>query len=161
MKVDLAVDPAALTHVLGMLSMNDTKVVSEGEKMLKPFLKQPTCIPSLINQIRTNPDEKIRFHASLLLKKSVGKLLKKFSPAQVQDLKGQFLVIMTSEPTKNIGVALAGVVANVAKNVFASEGNWPELFTLLMQLAQDQKEMMRSLNYSLLEQVRSQIKTCE
>jgi hypothetical protein len=154
MKADLAVDTAALTHVLNMLSMNDTKVVTEGEKLLKPFLKQPTCIPALINQIRTNPDEKVRHHASLLLKKSTGKLLKKFSQGQVQELKSQFLALMTAEPSKTIGVALAGVVASVAKHVLADGGAWPELFALLMQLAQDPKEMMRSLNYSLLEQVR-------
>lgn len=51
------------------------------------------------------------------------------------------------------GTALAGVVAAVAKVVFTAEGNWPELFALLTQLAQEPNESLRFLSYSLLEQV--------
>ena len=150
---NLVNDSAALTHVLSMLSVDNTDVVREGEKILKSFLKQHTCITSLILQIRNCPDEKVRFHAALLLKKKANVLLKKFNAAQIQDLKGQFLQMLTAEPAKSIAVALAGVVASVAKSIFATEGNWPELFTLLMQLAQDPVEARRVLNYSLLEQV--------
>lgn len=156
---DLSADPAALAHVLGMLSQNDTEVVKQGEGYLKPFLKQPSCILSLINQLRTSSDEGIRHHAALLLKRRANPLLKKFNAAQVQDLKAQYLQLMTNEPQKAVAVALAGVVATVAKSIFTTEGNWPELFALLMQMAQDPNEARRVLNYSLLEQLAENVAT--
>jgi hypothetical protein len=110
--VNLASDPAALIHVLTMLSAPD--MVKEGEKLLKPFLKQPSCILALINQIRTSPDGAIRHHAALLLKKRIAALFVKFTSPQKQDLKAQLLLLMTSESTKSIGVALAGSVTSIA-----------------------------------------------
>ena len=136
-----------------MLSQPDTAVVREGEKILKQFLKASSCIAPLINQIRTNPDEAIRHHAALLLKKRAATLYNKFSASQKLDLRGQLLTLMTNEPIKSIGTALAGVVASVAKGVFSTEHQWPELFILLQQLSLDANENHRSLNYSLLEQV--------
>ena len=136
-----------------MLSQPDTAVVREGEKILKQFLKASSCIAPLINQIRTNPDEAIRHHAALLLKKRAATLYNKFNAAQKLDLRGQLLTVMTNEPIKSIGTALAGVVASVAKGVFSTEHQWPELFILLQQLSLDSNENHRCLNYSLLEQV--------
>lgn len=153
MSGNLASDPVALARVLTMLSQPDTAVVRDGEKILKPFLKLPSCIVALMNQIRTSPEEPIRHHAALLLKKRAASLYGKFNTSQKHDLKAQLLTLMTSEPTKNIGVALAGVVASVAKCVFTAEGQWGDLFALLLKLSQDPVEALRSLNYSLLEQV--------
>ena len=67
----LSNDPLALTNVLTMLSANDTAAIKEGEKLLKPFLKTPNCIPSLINQLKTVNSPSVRHHAALLLKKKV------------------------------------------------------------------------------------------
>lgn len=153
MSENLGSNPAALSQVLEMLSQPDTDVVRQGEKILKPFLKQSTCVLALINQIRSSTNESIRHHASLLLKKKASTLYNKFTAPQKQELKSQLLLLMISEPSKSIGVALAGVVASIAKCVLATEGNWPELFALLMQLSQDPSDSLRSLNYSLLEQV--------
>ena len=69
----LSNDPAALTNVLNMLSANDTATIKEGEKLLKPFLKTPNCIPSLINQLKTVHSPSVRHHAALLLKKKVAR----------------------------------------------------------------------------------------
>jgi predicted site-specific integrase-resolvase len=157
MSANLASDPNALTRTLTMLSQPETAVVRQGEKLLKPFLKQTSCILPLINQIRSNPDEAVRHHAALLLKRRISVLYGKLSAPQKQDLKLQILTLMISEPSKSVGVALAGVVASVAKCVLTTEHQWPELFGMLLQLSADPKESMRSLNYSLLEQV---IGTC-
>lgn len=153
MNANLVSDPNALTRTLTMLSQPETLVVRQGEKILKPFLKQTSCILPLINQIRSNPDESVRHHAALLLKKRIAVLYGKFNAAQKQDLKSQILTLMVSEPLKSIGIALAGVVASVAKCVLSTENQWPELFGMLLHLSADPKESMRALNYSLLEQV--------
>lgn len=153
MNANLVTDAAALARTLAMLSQPDTAVVRQGEKILKPFLKLSSCIAPLINQIRTSSEEPIRHHAALLLKKKSAALYGKFSAAQKLDLRSQLLNLMISEPSKSIGIALAGVVASMAKCVLAGDNQWPELFALLMQLSQDPNENLRSLNYSLLEQV--------
>lgn len=153
MTANLASDPAALARTLSMLSQPDTKVVREGEKILKPFLKASSCVLALMNQIRLSPEEPIRHHAALLLKKRTAALYGKFNASQKTDLKGQLLILMTNEPIRSIGTALAGVVASVAKCVFTADNQWPELFALLLKLSQDPVENLRSLNYSLLEQV--------
>jgi hypothetical protein len=155
--VDLTQDPAALATVLHMLSQSDG--VKNGEAQLKPFLKQTGCVPSLITQLKSNPNDECRHHAALLLKKRANPLLKNFNPQQVQELKAQFLQLMTAEPNKTVAVALAGVVASVSKTILAKEGNWPELFALLMQLAQDPAETRRTLNFSLLEQLAENVAT--
>ena len=67
--LSLANDPTALTNVLNMLSANDTATIKEGERLLKPFLKNPPCIASLINQLTTVVDVSVRHHSALLLKK--------------------------------------------------------------------------------------------
>lgn len=103
MSINLTSDSAALTHILSLLSQPDTEVVRQAEKTLKPFLKQPSCVLSLINQIRTNTDESIRHHAALLLKKRAAALFSKFSAPQKQELKTQLLLLMTSESCKSIG----------------------------------------------------------
>ena len=155
MSAQLASDSAALSRTLAMLSQPDTAIVRQGEKALKPFLKTSSCILALMNQIRTSPEESIRHHAALLLKKRTAALYSKFNSSQKSDLKAQLLIIMTSEPIRSIGTALAGVVASIAKCVFSADNQWPELFALLLQLSQDPNENSRSLNYSLLEQVKA------
>ncbi len=150
-------DPNRLSIVLTMLSANDTSTVKKGEKLLKPFLKNSSCILHILNQIRNSADTSIRHHASLLLKKKLGAFYVKFNPQHQTELKSQLLSIMVSEPTKAVGTALAGAVAIVAKSVFAKHEAWPELFSLLMQLSQDPNENLRTLNYKLLAQVLSHI----
>src|SRR4051812_14694153 len=101
-------DPTRLSIVLTMLSANDTSTVKKGEKLLKPFLKQPSCILHILNQIRNSPDTSIRHHASLLLKKKLGGFYSKFSAQHQAELKTQLLATMVAEPTKAVGTALAG-----------------------------------------------------
>jgi len=64
---------------------------------------------------------------------------------------------MVREPVKSVAVAIAGAVAVLTKTIFAKNGQWPEIFTILMQLSHDPNENMRSLNYELLGQVKYQL----
>ena len=45
------------------------------------------------------------------------------------------------------------MVAGLAEGVFKAEKDWANLFSLLMQLAQNPDEPLRSLNFNILEQV--------
>ena len=56
---------------------------------------------------------------------------------------------MIQEPEKSVAVALAGAVAVLTKAIFSKNGQWPEIFNVLLQLSQDPNEKMRALNYEL------------
>lgn len=146
-------DPTRLSIVLTMLSANDTSTVRKGEKLLKPFLKNASCVAHILNQIKNSTDISIRHHASLLLKKKLGVFYSKFNAHHQAELKATLLATMVAESNKAVAVAIAGAVSIVAKSVFAKNESWPELFNLLMQLSQDPNEALRSLNYQLLSQV--------
>ena len=44
-------NPSNLEHVLSSLGANDTTVIRQAEKQLKPFLKKPVSVLALINQV--------------------------------------------------------------------------------------------------------------
>lgn len=45
------------------------------------------------------------------------------------------------------------MISGLSKAVFAIEKDWPNLFQLLLQLSQNPNEALRSLNYTILEQL--------
>jgi hypothetical protein len=57
------------------------------------------------------------------------------------------------DPVKPVRTAVAGTTATLAKVVFSAEGNWPEIFDLLIHLLQSQEESMRALCFNILGQV--------
>lgn len=147
-------DPAQLTAVLEMLCLSDTAQIKRGEKMLKPFLKNPGCILALVHQVQTSQNESVRLHAALLTKKRIVAAFESnhFDEQKQVEIRNLLLRLMTTEPHKGVRTALAGAVATLSQVVLA-KGDWPELFSLLLALAQDPNENLRGLNYSLLEQV--------
>jgi hypothetical protein len=70
-------------------------------------------------------------------------------------IKSTLLRLVTMDPSKPVRTAVAGVAATLAKIVFSSEGNWSEIFDLLIQLLQSPDEGMRALCFNLLGQVRT------
>jgi hypothetical protein len=152
--VDLT-NPANLLQVLQMLSANDTATVKNAEKALKPFLKQSSSAVLLIQVLRTCEDIAVRHHAALLLKKKVGNYYPKYNAGQQASLKSELLNMLLTEPNSNVGTGIAGVVAVTAKAIFKANQQWPELFQMLLQLAQDPNERLRSLNFKLLAEVSS------
>ena len=145
-------DPAQLSSVLQMLSQPDTQVIRRAEKMLSKWLKDPAAIAALMQQIISSEDVNVRHHAALLLKKKIIVLYGKLNPMLQSELRAGLLNTLLNEPVKVVKTALAGVVARLSKSVL-SMGAWSELFTLLMQLAQDPNEHMRCLCFNLIGQL--------
>lgn len=150
--VDLTV-PENLLAVLHSLSANDTATIKKAEKALKPFLKQPASAVHLIQVLRTCQDIPCRHHAALLLKKKISSFYSKYPAPQQAELKKELLNLLLSEPHGLVGTAIAGVISMVAKSIFKANQQWPEMFQLLLQLAQDPNERLRVVNYKLLSEV--------
>ena len=104
---------------------------------------------ALVNQITSNQDEACRLHAALLLKKHVSKHYKKFTPEEQTNVRTGLLNLATNDPINAVRTAIAGCISVLAKTVFHQQGNWPEIFTLLMQLAQDSDTSKRAMTYNI------------
>lgn len=150
--VDLSV-PENLLAVLQSLSANDTATIKKAEKALKPFMKSPASAVPLIQVLRTCQDIPCRHHAALILKKKISTFYGKYSAQQQNDLKRELLGLLLSEPNGLVGTAIAGVISMVAKAIFKANQQWPEMFQILLQLAQDPNERLRMVNYKLLSEV--------
>ena len=68
MSIDLT-DSLVLSQVLEALGANNTEIIKEAEKTLKPFTKQVQCIPCFLEQIEHSDNVSVRHMASLILKK--------------------------------------------------------------------------------------------
>lgn len=62
-------DPAQLEQVLEALGANNTEIIREAERALRPFTKQVMCIPSLLQQVQHSTNISVRHMAALILKK--------------------------------------------------------------------------------------------
>jgi hypothetical protein len=151
-------DNAYMSHVLNMLGQSDSATIKAGEKLLKPFLNKKESILILINFLKTTEQgpqfEIVRFNAATFLKKKIATHFPKLQHV-IGELKVNFLELMITETTKSSRVALAGATAALAK-VVLSLADWPELFQVLIQLASNPSEQLRSLTFSLLEQLSEQ-----
>lgn len=136
-----------------MLSANSTETIRNGEKMLKPALKNPQFLLSLMTQLRESPVPEIRHHAALLMKKKLYANFKKLTDNNKHYLKVQLLACIRSETIKATSVSIAGCLAMLAKASFSIGVQWPELFATITEFASSPLEPLRSLNYSILEQV--------
>lgn len=146
-----------LIQVLQMLTANDTATVKKAEKILKPFLTHPTSALPLMQILRTCEDVAVRHHASLLLRKKIEKWYPKYTPPQQATLRTELVNFMLAEQTGSIATAIAGIVAKTAAVMYKGKQEWPEIFQLLLQLAQDPNEKHRILAFKLLGEVRLSI----
>lgn len=62
-------DPVQLEQVLEALGANNTEIIREAERTLRPFTKQVYCIPCLLQQVEHSTNISVRHMAALILKK--------------------------------------------------------------------------------------------
>lgn len=62
-------DPVQLEQVLEALGANNTEIIREAERTLRPFTKQVSCIPCLLQQVQHSTNVSVRHMAALILKK--------------------------------------------------------------------------------------------
>jgi hypothetical protein len=142
-----------LAQVLQMLSSGETATIKKAEKMLKPFLKQPSSAVHLVSILGGHPDVACRHHAALLLKKKMGTFYSKYNSNQQAELKNGLITLLRNEQISNVATAIAGVISVTAKAVFAARQQWEEIFSLLVELAQHSEERQRILCFRLLFEV--------
>lgn len=154
MAKNLIQSPADLSQVLQMLNTNDNDTVHQGEKLLKPFLRNSSCLLPLVQQVVHHADVSIKLQAALLIKRRLPKVYTKISPADKQNLRQQLLQLLVSKQEKVVGTAICGCVASLAKGILTRDkSTMPELFQALTELSHHADDRLRGLTYTLLQQL--------
>lgn len=149
---DLHNNPAALSQVLAMLSESNTETIKQGEKLLKPFLKNPQCLADLFHQVQSSPDARIRHHAALLMKKK-SNLYKKVPGVAQGELRIALARILVGEQDKGVAIAIGGLISKIFRVVIDSKESYPEVFDVITQLSGSQEPKQRIICYEFISQV--------
>ena len=145
-------DSTVIEGLLKQLNSGDTEIIKHAEKAFKQYEKSSSCVSGLLFQMQACQDSACRHQASILLRKKIGKHFETFDLATKQNTKNLLLQLVTSEPEKVIRTATAGVIGALSRVVLPN-GGWPELFALLMQLAQGPEPQKKCLCFTILAQM--------
>eukprot|EP00584_Thalassiosira_punctigera_P023117 CAMPEP_0172554952 /NCGR_PEP_ID=MMETSP1067-20121228/57275_1 /TAXON_ID=265564 ORGANISM="Thalassiosira punctigera, Strain Tpunct2005C2" /NCGR_SAMPLE_ID=MMETSP1067 /ASSEMBLY_ACC=CAM_ASM_000444 /LENGTH=1075 /DNA_ID=CAMNT_0013343439 /DNA_START=121 /DNA_END=3348 /DNA_ORIENTATION=- len=155
----LSADATQMASYLAALTQPDTNVIRQAELALKPILKNPECVPAMIEVIKagTSQDEGTRHVAAIVLRKRINGHLAKFDEPTKAALKAELLTVLQSEssrPVRNGVVALVAAVCKAEAEGAADEAQaaagWPELFQFIAAAAGDAHPEARELSFLLL-----------
>lgn len=155
----LSADAAQMAQYLAALSQPDTNIIRQAELALKPILKQPQCVPAMVEVIKptSGQTEPTRHVAAIVLRKRIGGHMGKFDAPTVAALKTELLSILQTEnsrPVRNGVVALVATVckseAEASEDTAQAAAGWPELFQFIAAAAGDAHPEARELAFLLL-----------
>lgn len=144
---------------LSALTQPDTNIIRQAEAALKPILKNPQCVPAMVEVIkaRDSQGESVRHVTVIVLRKRIGGHLGKFDGAARNALKAELLGILTAEASRPVRLGVVALVAAICKaeadadsDGAAAGAGWPELFQFIAQAASDANAEAREMAFLLL-----------
>mmetsp|Transcript_37175 Transcript_37175/g.54715 ORF Transcript_37175/g.54715 Transcript_37175/m.54715 type:complete len:1080 (-) Transcript_37175:170-3409(-) len=132
-------DVAQMAELLAALTQPNTDAIRAAELTLKPILKDPRCVPALLEVLKgtgTQPAP-VRHIAAVLLRKRISGHYAKFDAPTKVHVKAEILSILSNEPERSVRHGTAGVAAAIAKLEVGSPqsagggNNWPELLQFI------------------------------
>jgi len=133
-------DIALISQLLGALTQPNTETIRVAELALKPMLKDPRSVASLLTVLKTTEQPSIRHVAAVVLRKRVASHFKMFDAGTKMYVKNEILDILRTEPERTVRHGVAAVAAELATIEIGSPqqlysagggGNWPELFQFI------------------------------
>lgn len=155
----LSADATQMATYLAALTQPDTNIIRQAELALKPILKNPQCVPAMVEVVKAQGahDEGTRHVAAIVLRKRISGHLAKFDGTSKAALKAELLSILQTEgsrPVRNGVVALVAAVgkheAESASDEAQAAAGWPELFQFVAAAAGDAHPEARELAFLLL-----------
>ena len=156
----LSTDAAQMANFLSALSQPDTNIIRQAEVALKPILKQPQCVPAMVEVIKaqTAQNEATRHVAAIVLRKRIAGHLSKFDAPTKTALKAELLSILQTENSRPVRNGVVALVATICKAeaeadsgyVAQAAAGWPELFQFIAAAAGDAHPEARELAFLLL-----------
>ncbi|KAG7364468.1 heat repeat-containing protein [Nitzschia inconspicua] len=153
-----ALSPEATTmaNLLIVLTQPDTEAIRAAERSLKPLLKDPRCVPALVEilKARDNQPPPVRHVGGILLRKRLPGHYSKFDESVKSALKAEILNVLASEPERTVRNGLVGVAASLGKLECGAGGtSWPELFQFIAAAGADPQPEARELAFGLLQEM--------
>jgi len=110
-------DTAQISQLLAALTQPNTETIRAAEKALKPLLKDPRCVASLLDVLKASntPQAPIRHVSSIVLRKRIVGHFKKFDEPTKNYVKSEILLILSNEPERTVRHGTASVAAELAK----------------------------------------------
>jgi hypothetical protein len=162
-------EPQNLGALLAALTQPDTSTIRQAEKAMKPLLKDPRCIPALMQILHKDPNNAavvavatppVRHIAAVVLRKRLTGHYANLDPNYRGMLKAEILQILAHEAERSVRNGMVGVAAAIAKLECTAGGtSWPELFQFLAAAAAHQDPMARELAFSLLSEMTETVYT--
>jgi hypothetical protein len=107
-------DIALISELLGALTQPNTETIRAAELALKPMLKDPRSVASLLTVLKTTKQAAIRHVASVVLRKRIAGHYKNFDATTKMYVKQEILEILSNEPERTVRHGAAGVAAELA-----------------------------------------------
>jgi len=141
---------AELEHLLGQLILPDTAVIKAATNTLnKQHLKNPACVPALVEIICKSAAIEIRQMGAVLLKKKIVNLWNRVDPHTQNLVKKALLESLLNENTPIVRHAVAMLVSTIAK--FEVPANkWKELLEFLYKCCNNPVPAYRETGFYLL-----------
>ena len=155
----LSADAAQMATYLAALTQPDTNIIRQAEVALKPILKQPQCVPAMVEVIKAQGDqnEATRHVAVIVLRKRITGHFSKFDAATKTALKAELLTVLQTENSRPVRNGVVALVATICKAEAECEtetsqaaAGWPELFQFVAAAAGDAHPEARELAFLLL-----------
>jgi len=149
-------DANHLASLLLALTQPDTETIRQAEVSLKPLLKDPRCVPALVEVLKgrgVQPNA-VRHVAAIVLRKRLAGHYSKFDASTKTALKAEILSVLANEPERTVRNGAVGVAASLCRLESGSGGTaWPELFQFIAAAASDSHPDARELAFWLLQEM--------
>ena len=155
----LSSEAAQMAAYLSALTQPDTNIIRQAEAALKPILKNPACVPAMVEVIkaRDGQSESVRHVTVIVLRKRIGGHIGKFDGSARAGLKAELLGILAAESSRPVRLGVVALVAAICKAEADADADgsgagagWPELFQFIAQAAGDANAEAREMAYLLL-----------
>jgi len=158
----LSSDAASLADLLVALTQPDTEAIRQAEASLKPVLKDPRCVPALVEILKAkdNQPPAVRHVGGILLRKRLPGHYDKFDVTTRTALKAEILIVLAQEPDRSVRNGMIGVAASLGKLECTAGGtSWPELFQFIAAAGAEQQAEAREMAFGLLQEMTDTIGT--
>ncbi len=133
--------PQNLQELEGMLRKllePDTAVVAFATKILKKFLKNPSCVVPLLSMLSDSPHDEIRQLSCVLLRNKINVHWMRL-PSETRDHSKKLLLQrLASEPSRRTRISVAALISSLSLVTVAS-GDWEELLSFLLAMSQAER----------------------
>mmetsp|Transcript_20410 Transcript_20410/g.36828 ORF Transcript_20410/g.36828 Transcript_20410/m.36828 type:complete len:1073 (-) Transcript_20410:64-3282(-) len=152
----LSADAASMANLLVVLTQPDTEAIRQAELALKPILKDPRCVPALVEILKARDSQPppVRHVGGIILRKRLPGHYSKFDVSTKAALKAEILNVLASEPERTVRNGMVGVASSLGKLECGAGGtSWPELFQFIAAAGAEQQPEARELAFWLLQEM--------